>query len=115
MSENKRYKKEKSAEDMWIVQHEKEAIEKMRAEKEVKMADAARARGVDELESLREAHLLKCPQCGHDMVQSVIEEVSVIQCSFCEGIYFGQDQFQAFVEHHDEHKKGVIRHLFGLK
>jgi acetyl-CoA carboxylase beta subunit len=104
----------KGNEEAWVAQHEKELLERLRKDRENKMAEATQKKGEEELVAIRETHWHKCPKCGHDMTESEMESISTLQCSFCDGIFFEHAELQELLEFHHEQKRGIFKHLIGL-
>jgi len=108
-------KAEHKIEDIWFSQHEKDMIDEIKRLRKKRMAEEVQKRSQEELKTLKDAHWMKCPKCGHDMENIDIEGVISDKCTFCEGLFFDQGELQQLLEHHDEKKKGIFKKLLGLK
>ena len=64
-------------ENNWFKKHEKDMLEQAFREREKQMEEAAALHGEDELEECRDAHWMKCPKCGHDMEEAILEKIQV--------------------------------------
>ena len=42
----------------------------------------------------KEAHWMKCPKCGSDMVEKEMDNVMIDQCTECQGIYFDAGELE---------------------
>ncbi|MFC1815205.1 zf-TFIIB domain-containing protein [Thermodesulfobacteriota bacterium] len=107
-------KTEHQIEDLWFAQREKELLEEIARKRKVRMEEALQNCSGDELKTIREAHWMKCPKCGHDMKNIEIEGLISDKCTFCEGLFFDQGELQQLLEHHDKKKKGIFKKLLGL-
>lgn len=109
MDETKRQR-----EDEWFLKHEKELIDGARAARARREQERAAREQAEERKRLRELHFMKCPKCGHDMSEEVLEGVTVDRCSFCEGIYLDAGELeQVFLKKEDE-RKGLLRRLLQI-
>ena len=83
--------------------NEDEYFAKLNAEliKERRAAlDAERA------QSVRKAHLMKCPKCGGDLKEMEHHHVKVDQCTDCKGVWLDVGEIE-LLEH--AHESGVSR------
>ncbi len=80
-------------EDEYFHQQDRKLIEKHR-----KNLDAQRAQ--QERIARQQAHWMKCPNCGGDMVEVELEAVMVDQCSACRGIYFDAGEVDLMLKSH---------------
>ena len=80
-------------EDEYFHQQDRKLIEKHR-----KNLDAQRAQ--QERIARQQAHWMKCPKCGGDMVEVELEAVMVDQCSACRGIYFDAGEVDLMLKSH---------------
>jgi Zn-finger nucleic acid-binding protein len=97
------YDKPSRAEDEYFARQELERRKKWAQEQSAKMA-------VDEKESLKAAHWMKCPKCGMDLKEIELHGVSVDQCANCGGVFLDKGELER-LEHHDE---GVMNRVFGM-
>ena len=101
-------------EDEWFQRHEKELLEKARRQREERLArEAARAQA-EELARLREQHWMRCPKCGHEMVEIDLEGIAVDRCTYCEGIYFDRGELEDLLLRRNVQRAGFFRKLLGL-
>ena len=114
MSEDDLRSRERNSEELWIAEHEKETLGKIRQERADRMAAAERQRGEQELASLRDAHWHRCPKCGHEMSDSS-EMGGAIICAFCEGVYLEQPQLHDLMLNAADDRRGVFRRLLSLR
>jgi hypothetical protein len=49
----------------------------------------------------RQAHFMKCPKDGHDLVQEKFHGVTVDRCPHCQGIFLGADEIAALAAQQD--------------
>jgi hypothetical protein len=95
--------------DLWFSKNEeallKEAREKLKKAKE----EAMRREQDVEKEKLKKLHWMKCPKCGHDMGEIVIEEVEVDKCGNCEGLYFDAGEFNEILLKKAPERKSFFR------
>jgi hypothetical protein len=94
----------------WFRGHEAEMIEEAR---EKRRAERQRLEN-EETEQLRKLHWKKCPNCGHDMKDQVIEEVHTDACTYCQGIFFRRGELETLLMRHAEHQRGFFRNLLGF-
>lgn len=45
-------------------------------------------------EHLKDAHWMKCPKCGHNLVEKKYEDIMIDQCSHCNGIYLDAGELE---------------------
>jgi hypothetical protein len=92
---------ERAKEDEWFVKNEKEMLEQARVAREKR-------------QRVKKLHFMKCPKCGHDLVECDLEGVNVDQCGFCEGVFFDAGELDSLFLKHDSERKGVLRKLLRL-
>lgn len=105
---------EKSREDDWFRKNEKELIESARLAREKREKERAEQEKKEEGARLKQLHHMKCPKCGHDMVEKDLEGLSVDVCSFCEGIYFDAGELDKLFLKRDADRKGFLGRLLKL-
>ena len=104
----------RAREDEWFRKNEKQLIERARVAREKRERDRAAHEKAAERKRLRDLHFLKCPKCGHDMKEEVVEGVTVERCTFCEGLYFDAGELErAFLRKADE-RRSLLRKLIGV-
>jgi hypothetical protein len=105
---------ERKREDEWFLANERQLLETARLAREKREVERAGAEQHEELKRLRELHLMKCPKCGHDLKEEVLDGVALDRCTFCEGIFFDAGELdQLFLKRQEEHK-GFFRRLIKL-
>jgi hypothetical protein len=102
---------DKSREDEWFLQNEKQLIEAARIARLKREAERAAKEKADELARLKDLHFMKCPKCGHDMKEEVIEKVTADRCTHCEGIYFDAGELEQVFLQKEEQRRGILRKL----
>jgi hypothetical protein len=102
---------ERGREDSWFRQNEQQLLEQARLAREKREAERAHSEKAEERQRLRDLHFMKCPKCGHDMKEEVLESVTLDRCSYCEGIYFDAGELDQLLVKRDEERKGFFRRL----
>ena len=103
----------KSAEstiDGWFAKHEEELIRQARRERKRKMKAAA----AEEASALQKAHFMKCPKCGHDLVEERVDPVTIDRCGNCEGVFLDRGELEEILLSRAEARRGVFRRILGL-
>lgn len=49
-------------------------------------------------ENLLKDHWMKCPKCGHDLVEKSFQDVMIDQCANCQGIYLDAGELELLME-----------------
>jgi hypothetical protein len=101
-------------EDEWFLKNERELIEKARKEREKREGERAAAEQEGERKRLLDLHYMKCPKCGHDLREEVLEGVTIDRCSFCEGLWFDANEFESVVLRKTEARQGLFKKLLGV-
>jgi Zn-finger nucleic acid-binding protein len=75
---------------------------------ERKQLEALRAklderRRLAEHEAAREAHWMRCPKCGGQMVEQAFENVRVDRCTECHGVHLNADEVEMLVQYERDH------------
>jgi uncharacterized protein len=102
---------DRGREDDWFRKNEQQLLEQARLAREKREAERSQLEKADELKRLRDQHYMKCPKCGHDMKEEVLEAVSLDRCTFCEGIYLDAGELDQLFLKRDEERKGFFRRL----
>lgn len=105
---------DKNREDDWFRKNEKELIESARLAREKREKERAEQGKQEERARLQQLHYMKCPKCGHDMVEKDLEGLSVDVCSFCEGIYFDAGELDKLFLKRDADRKSFLGRLLKL-
>lgn len=72
-------------EDQWFRENEKQMLEAARVAREKRGAERASLEQQAAREALKQQHFMKCPKCGHDMVEQDLQGVLVDRCTFLRG------------------------------
>ena len=101
-------------EDDWFRQNEKQLLEAARVAREKRERERAAQEAEAERDARQQQHFMKCPKCGHDLVEEELEGVSIDRCSFCEGVFFDAGELEAIFTKRDAERKGFFRKLVKL-
>jgi uncharacterized protein len=105
---------DRTREDQWFLENEKHLVDVARAAREKREAERSAREKEDERRKLKDLHFLKCPKCGHDMKERVVETVRVEQCTFCEGIYFDAGELEQALLRKTDQNRSMLRKLLGV-
>jgi len=97
------FDKPSKAEDEYFARQEIERRKKWAQEQAAKMA-------VDEKESLKKAHWMKCPKCGMDLAEIELHGVKVDQCANCGGIFLDAGELDQL----EKKDAGVMGRVFSM-
>lgn len=89
----------------------REQEEKYFAEQEQRKRKALREKLDDQRESQKKEHVksphwMKCPKCGHNLVEMNYHDVLVDKCSHCHGFYLDAGELDLLLE--GQKKKGFF-------
>ena len=101
-------------EDDWFQKNERELLEAARAAREKRAKQRAASEREEEMRRLRDLHHMKCPKCGHDLKEEVLEGIHIDRCSFCEGIFLDTGELDRLFLKKDSERKGLLRKLLGV-
>jgi hypothetical protein len=104
----------RAREDEWFRKNEKQLIEQARAAREKRERARAAHEKAAERKRLKELHFMKCPKCGHDMKEEVVEGVTVERCTFCEGLYFDAGELERACLRKADERRSLLRKLIGV-
>ena len=104
----------RSREDQWFLENEKHLVEAARLAREKREMEARAREKAEELRRIKDLHFMKCPKCGHDMKEKVVEGVTVDQCILCEGIYFDAGELEEALLRKTEQNRSMLRKLIGI-
>jgi uncharacterized protein with PIN domain len=91
-------------EDEYFVKQDAELIKEQRARLDAQRASAE-----------RQSHFMKCPKCGHDLVETNFQQIKIDRCPSCHGVWFDAGEVE-LMEHIDQSKiRSFVRSMFGLK
>ena len=105
---------DKSREDDWFRKNEKELIEAARLAREKREKEREEHGKKEERAQRKQLHYMKCPKCGHDLVEKDLEGLSVDVCSFCEGIFFDAGELDKLFLKRDTDRKSFLGRLLKL-
>ena len=106
--------KDKKREDEWFLENERKLLEAAREARRKREEERAAKEKAEELERLKGLHYMKCPKCGHDMKEEILEEISIDRCTFCEGVYFDAGELETLLQKKGEQRRGLFRRLAGV-
>ena len=101
-------------EDEWFLANERQLIEAARLAREKRELERAQGEQTEERRRRRELHFMKCPKCGHDLVEEQLEGVMVDRCGFCEGVYFDAGELEQVMLKKEGDRKGFFRRLIKI-
>jgi hypothetical protein len=105
---------ERTREDEWFVRNEQQLIQAAQEARKRREAERAAAEQQEARQKLRELHFMKCPKCGHDLAEQVLDGVSVDVCSFCEGVFFDAGELDRLFLEREDKRKGFLHKLLKL-
>jgi hypothetical protein len=105
---------DRTREDQWFLENEKHLVDVARAAREKREAERKTLEREAERRKLKELRFMKCPKCGHDMKEKVVEGVTVEQCTFCEGIYFDAGELEQALLRKADQNRSMLRKLLGV-
>lgn len=105
---------DRTREDQWFLENEKHLVDAARVAREKREAERRTREKEEERRKLKDLHFMKCPKCGHDMKEKVVEGVSVEQCTFCEGIYFDAGELEQALLRKADQNRSMLRKLLGV-
>jgi ribosomal protein L37AE/L43A len=82
---------------------------------ELARIQAEQARAAKEKEKLKELHWMRCPKCGHEMVEEEHEKILVDRCTNCQGVFLDADEVKAVLGKSQKagFLQGFVRSLVG--
>lgn len=101
-------------EDDWFHKNEEQLIEAARVAREKREKERAQQEQAAERERLKATHFMKCPKCGHDLVEEPVAEVTVDRCGFCEGIFLDAGELERIFLKREDDRKGFLTRLLKL-
>lgn len=105
---------DRAREDEWFLKNEKELLEAARVAREKREHERAEREAAGERAKLKELHFMKCPKCGHDLGEHVLEGITVDVCTFCEGVFFDAGELDTLFLKRDAERKGLLRKLLNF-
>ena len=85
---------ERKTEDEWFARNERELLKGFKRERERRQAQIAKHLQEEAARKQKELHWMKCPKCGHDMVEHKIDDLVFDKCTLCEGIFMDRSEFE---------------------
>lgn len=98
-------------EDQWFAENEKRLLDEAKLKREARERERRAQEKAEELARIRAAHFMKCPKCGHDLVEETYEAVKVDRCTFCEGLFLDAGELDQILLKKDEDRRGFFRKL----
>ena len=80
-----------SKEDEAFYQIERKLLARKRAERDAE-------REAQRKEALKNEHWMRCPKCGHEMVEEKGNAVTVDVCTHCKGVFFDHGELELMIE-----------------
>jgi len=81
-------------EDAYFAEQDRALLERLREERTARITEEERREGRAERERLKAVHWMRCPKCGHEMNEELLNEILVDICTSCEGIYFDRGELE---------------------
>lgn len=104
----------KRKEDEWFARHEKDLIKNIRRDREHRHKELEKAHHQKQAQERKELHWMKCPKCGSDMTEKVIEAVHVDECTLCHGIFLDRDETEQWIIKQRREPTSFMKKLLGL-
>src|SRR4029450_4578457 len=98
-------------EDQWFRANEKELIEAAQKARAAREAERTAREATEVLAERKAQHFMKCPKCGHDLVEEELEGVRVDRCTFCEGVYLDAGELDRVALKKVEERRSFFRRL----
>lgn len=108
-------KEAKRREDQWFHENEKKLLAEIRRTRETRIREEMAQEEERKCAELKKLHWMKCPRCGHDLVEKEMRGIKVDVCTLCEGIFFERGEVEDLLQKHAEERRGIIRSLLGLE
>lgn len=102
---------DRRSEDEWFRRNEQQLLEAARVAREKRESERAREEQEEDRKRLRDLHYMKCPKCGHDMLEEELEGVRLDRCTYCEGIFLDAGELDQLFAKRDDERKGFFRRL----
>ena len=93
----------KKKEDEYFARLEFERLKKQLEEQDARMEE-------EERENLKDLHWMRCPKCGHEMVEIDFKGIILDKCSHCLGIYFDNGELEDLLSK----KAGFMTKMFKI-
>jgi uncharacterized protein len=105
---------DRKREDEWFLENERQLLETARQARLKREEQRAAKEKAEERTRLKDLHFMKCPKCGHDMVEETVEGVSADRCTHCEGIFLDAGELEQVLMQKSEQRLGFFRKLVKL-
>ena len=105
----------KKNEDDWFRHHEQELIKTAKIDRERREAEMAEALKAEEAQKRKDLHWMKCPKCGSDMVNKMIESVEIDLCTLCEGIFLDRGEIEQYALVNKKEPSSFLKKVLGWK
>jgi hypothetical protein len=102
------------SEDEWFLKNERELLETARLARQKREKERREKEKTAELDRLKAIHFMRCPKCGHAMVEESLEDIKIDRCSLCEGIYFDAGELDRAFLKKEEERRGLFRKLLKI-
>ena len=101
-------------EDDWFRENEEKLLEEARLAREKREQQRAELEEAGERQRLKDLHFMKCPKCGHDLVEESLLGITVDRCGFCEGIFLDPGELDQLFLKKDDERRGFLRRVLGF-
>lgn len=102
-------------EDGWFLENEKHLLEAARHAREKREKERAALEAEATRRSLKEAHFMKCPKCGHDLLAENLDGIEVDRCTHCEGVFFDAGELeQLYLTKQAPQRQAIWRRVLGI-
>ena len=105
---------DRQRENEWFRENERQLLEAARVAREKREKERAAQEQAAEKQRLRDLHFMKCPKCGHDLVEEDLGGIKVDRCSFCEGVYLDAGELDQLFLKRDADRPGIFRRLLKI-
>ena len=79
-------------------------------EAEIRRAERESA---EEKERLKELHFMRCPKCGHELLEEDYQGVKIDRCALCRGIWLDPGELEQLAEA-SRKKEGFLKNLLSV-
>ena len=101
-------------EDEWFARNERELLKGFKRERERRQAELEQHLQAEEAQKRKQLHWMKCPNCGSDMMDHKIEDLALMKCTVCEGIFMNRAAFEDLGLKTIEERKHFTKRLLHL-
>jgi uncharacterized protein len=100
---------DRKREDEWFLQ--RQLLEAARIARLAREQERSAKEKAEETKRLKDLHFMKCPKCGHDMVEETIEALSADRCTHCEGLFLDAGELEQILAQKEDQRRGFFRKL----